>query len=43
VGRGLEGAIPDALAKRIVSDVIAPRFKSVDFFGGVSAGCDALV
>jgi len=26
-----------------VSDVIAPRFKSVDFFGGVSAGCDALV
>jgi len=36
VGRGLEGAIPDALAKRIVSDVIAPRFKSVDFFGGVS-------
>jgi uncharacterized protein len=43
VGRGLEGAIPDALAKRIVSDVIAPHFKSGDFFGGVSAGCDALM
>jgi len=43
VGRGLEGAIPDAVAKRIVSDVITPRFKSGDFFGGVSAGCDALV
>src|SRR5215472_1038445 len=43
VGRGLEGAIPDALAKRIVSDVIAPRFKAGDFFGGVSAGTDALM
>jgi len=43
VGRGLEGAIPDALAKRIVSDVIAPRFKSGDFFGGIAAGSDALM
>src|SRR5580765_2488430 len=43
VGRGLEGAIPDAIAKRIVSEVIAPHFKSGDFFGGVSAGTDALM
>src|SRR5215470_1366331 len=43
VGRGLEGAIPDAIAKRIVSDVIAPHFKSGDFYGGVSAGTDALM
>src|SRR5882724_11898140 len=43
VGRGLEGAIPDALAKRIVSDVIVPRFKSGDFFGGIAAGSDALM
>jgi len=43
VGRGLEGAIPDALAKRIVSDVIAPHFKSGDFFGGIAAGSDALM
>jgi uncharacterized protein len=43
VGRGLEGAIPDVLAKRIVSDVIAPRFKSGDFFGGIAAGSDALM
>jgi len=42
VGRGLEGAIPDAVAKRIVSEVIAPHFKSGDFYGGISAGCDAL-
>ena len=43
VGRGLEGAIPDALAKRIVSDVIAPRFKSGDFYAGVAAGTDAIM
>jgi uncharacterized protein len=43
VGRGLEGAIPDALAKRIVSEVITPRFKSGDFFGGIAAGSDALM
>jgi len=43
VGRGLEGAVPDALAKRIVSEVIAPHFKSGDFFGGISAGTDALM
>jgi uncharacterized protein len=43
VGRGLEGVIPDAIAKRVVSDVIAPRFKANDFYGGVSAGADALI
>ena len=43
VGRGLEGAIPDAIAKRIVSEVIAAHFKSGDFFGGVAAGTDALM
>src|SRR6266705_898464 len=43
VGRGLEGAIPDAVAKRVVSDVIAPHFRSGDFYGGVAAGADALM
>jgi len=43
VGRGLEGAIPDAVAKRIVSDVIAPHFRSGDFYGGVAAGTDAVM
>lgn len=43
VGRGLEGAIPDALAKRIVSEIIAPHFKSGDFSGGITAGTDALM
>jgi len=43
VGRGLEGAIPDAVAKRVVSDVITPHFRSGDYYGGVAAGTDALM
>ena len=38
VGRGLEGAVPDAVAKRIVAEVIGPRFKEGDFYGGLQAG-----
>ncbi len=38
VGYGLEGAIPDAIAKRVVAEVITPRFRQGDFFGGLQAG-----
>ena len=38
VGRGLEGAVPDAVAKRIVAEVIGPRFKDGDYHGGLQAG-----
>jgi uncharacterized protein len=43
VGRGLEGAIPDAYGKRIVDEDITPRFRQGDFYGGVSAGTDRIV
>lgn len=43
VGRGLEGAIPDAIAKRVVSDVIAPHFRSGDFYAGIAAGTEAVM
>ena len=43
VGYGLEGALNDATAKRIVSDVIVPRFKADDYAGGITAGVDAMV
>lgn len=42
VARTLEGAIPDVIAMRISRDVIAPRFRSGDYAGGLSAGLDAL-
>lgn len=38
VGRGAEGIIPDAYAKRVVQDVIAPRFRQNDFYGGLNDG-----
>jgi len=43
VGTGLEGAIPDVIAKRIVSDVIAPHFGTGDFYGGTAAGTDVVM
>ena len=43
VGYGLEGAIPDAVAKRVVEERILPRFREGDFFGGLRAGADTLM
>ena len=43
VGYGLEGALNDATADRIINEVITPRFKDEDYFGGVSAGIDQMV
>lgn len=42
VGYGLEGAIPDAQAKRIVAEVMAPRFRQGDFAGGLGETVHAL-
>jgi len=42
VGRGLEGAIPDIYAKRIIADTITPFFKRQQFAEGISAGVNAL-
>lgn len=38
VGYGLEGALNDATAKRIIEDIITPNFRQGDFAGGISAG-----
>jgi uncharacterized protein len=42
-GYGLEGALPDALCKRIIEDEIIPRFRRSDFTGGLSAGVHAMM
>jgi uncharacterized protein len=42
-GRGVQGTLTDALSKRIVSDVVAPRFRGGDFAGGIDAGVDAIM
>jgi len=43
VGRGLEGAVPDIYAKRIISENIAPLFKNGDMAGGLNEGVDKLI
>lgn len=43
VGYGLEGALPDALCKRIVADEITPQFKAGNFDGGLTAGVNAIL
>jgi uncharacterized protein len=43
VGYGLEGAIPDLMAKRIIDNELKPRFRNNDFDGGLSAAVNALM
>lgn len=42
VGYGLEGALNDATAKRIIAETITPRFKEGRFYEGIEAGLDRL-
>lgn len=43
VGYGLEGALNDLTSKRIISETILPRFKSQDFYGGITAGVEQVI
>ncbi len=43
VGYGLEGELPDIAAGRIVKDVMAPRFRTGDYEGGIVAAVDAVI
>jgi uncharacterized protein len=42
VGYGLEGAIPDARANQIITQIITPKFRGGDFYGGIHDGVDAI-
>jgi uncharacterized protein len=42
VGQGLEGAIPDAAAARIIREYISPRFRANDYYGGIHDATGAL-
>ena len=41
-GYGLEGAIPDAIANRIIQEYMAPKFRANDYAGGLSDADTAL-
>jgi uncharacterized protein len=43
VGYGLEGPLPDAIAKRIIEEDIVPRLRQGDFYGGIRAGTDRIM
>jgi uncharacterized protein len=41
-GYGLEGAIPDAAASRIIREYMSPKFRVDDFYGGLNDAIGAL-
>jgi len=43
VGRGLEGVIPDAIAKRVLAETMKPHFKNEDYAGGIDAGVTQII
>jgi uncharacterized protein len=43
VGYGLEGAIPDAYAKRIIENIIIPNFRQGQFYNGIENGIGAII
>src|SRR5258706_4813745 len=42
-GRGVQGTLTDVLSKRIVADIVAARFRTGDFAGGIDDGVDAIM
>ena len=42
-GYGLEGAVPDAITKRIVENEMIPRFRQNDYFGGINQATNVLI
>ena len=43
VRRGLEGALPDAIGRRIIDEYMVGSFKKADFNGGINAGVDRII
>jgi len=43
VGYGLEGAIPDLIAKRIITEIMVPSFRQGDFYGGINNAVDQVI
>ena len=42
-GYGLEGAVPDAYAKRIINEIMIPKFIENDYFAAVEGACDKII
>lgn len=42
-GYGLEGAIPDIMANRIINDILTPSFRAGDFYGGLDQATNVMI
>lgn len=42
-GYGMEGAVPDAIAKRIITQIITPEFKNGMYYRGLDKGIDTII
>lgn len=42
-GYGMEGVLPDAIAKRIIENEIKPNYKNGNYAAGLNAGTDAII
>lgn len=42
-GYGLEGAVPDAIAKRLIENVISPAFRQADYYAGLDSATNVLM
>lgn len=43
VGYGLEGAIPDVMAGRIIREIISPSFRKGDYYSGLDRATSAMI
>ena len=42
-GPGLQGSLTDAMSKRIIGEIVAPKFRSGDFAGGIEQGVEKII
>ncbi|SFE35802.1 uncharacterized protein SAMN05518672_105390 [Chitinophaga sp. CF118] len=42
-GTGMEGVLPDAIANRIIDQIIAPNFKEGHYYQGIDEGVDKII
>ena len=42
-GYGVEGALPDAIARRIIENEVTPNFRTGNYFGGIDQGTSAII
>ena len=42
-GPGLQGSMTDAMSKRIIAEIVAPKFRAGDFAGGIDDGVQKII